>query len=159
MDTNLEGFIDFLEEHNLVEFDIDGKRDQQFTNRLKLQKYVLLATHLGMPFRYQYGIYLYGPYSRALAADYYELARDGSQNKRLPATITNEFKKDDFLKAVRNNPEWLEIAATFIDRNEHAKDRTALLEKVCHIKSGFEEEFIADVLADLEKHRLVSFRS
>lgn len=158
MDTNLEGFIDFLEEHNLMEFDIDGKSDQQFTNRLKLQKYVLLAKHLGMPFRYQYGIYLYGPYSSTLATDYYELARDDSQSKRLPVTIPNEFKKDDFLKAVHNDPEWLEIAATFIDRNERTKNRTALLEKVCHIKSGFEEKFIADVLVDLEKHHLVSFR-
>ena len=159
MDTNLEDFIDFLEEHNLMEFDIDGNEDRQFTNRLKLQKYVLLAKHLGMPFRYQYGMYLYGPYSSVLAADYYELARDDSQNKRLPATTPNEFKKDDFLKAVNNDPEWLEIAATIIDRNEHTKDRTTLMEKVCRIKSEFSEEIIAGVLKDLEEHHLVSFRA
>lgn len=112
-----------------------------------------------MPFRYQYGMYLYGPYSSALAADYYALARDDSQNKRLPATTPNEFKKDDFLKAVNNDPEWLEIAATIIDRNEHTGERTALMEKVCRIKSEFSEEIIAGVLKDLEEHHLVSFRA
>ncbi|MYC72913.1 MAG: hypothetical protein F4X17_19610 [Gemmatimonadetes bacterium] len=159
MDTNLEGFIDFLEERNLVEFDIDGNEDRQFTNRLKLQKYVLLAKHLGMPFRYRYGMYLYGPYSSALAADYYALARDSGQDSRFSAAIPDGFKKDDFLKAVRNDPKWLEIAATIIDRNEHTGERTALMEKVCRIKSGFDGEFIAGVLDDLEEHGLVSVRA
>ena len=46
MDTNLEGFIGFLEEHGLVEFDVDGDGETHFTNRLKLQKYVFLAKQL-----------------------------------------------------------------------------------------------------------------
>ena len=153
MDPNLEGFIGFLEEQGLVEFDIDGNGDERFTNRLKLQKYVLLAKHFGMPFRYTYGMYLYGPYSSSLAADYYELARE--QDDRLPAIVSDEFKRDDFLKAVRNDPKWLEVAATIIDRNEHTRGRAALMDKVCRIKSKFDKKFIAGVLGDLEKHGLV----
>lgn len=159
MDPNLEGFISFLENHDLVEFDIDGNSDQQFTNRLKLQKYALLAKRLGMPFRYQYGIYLYGPYSSALAADYYALARGDRQGSRPLATIPDGFKKDDFLKAVRNNPEWLEVATTIVDRNKHTCGRAALMGKVCRIKSGFDEKFIASVLGDLEEYGLVSTRA
>lgn len=153
MDPNLKGFIGFLEEQGLVDFDIDGNGDEQFTNRLKLQKYVLLAKHLGMPFRYTYGIYLYGPYSSPLAADYYALARE--QDGRLLDTIPDEFKKDDFLKVVRNDPDWLEVAATIIDRNEHTRGRAALMDEVCRIKSRFDEKFIAGVLGDLEEHGLV----
>lgn len=155
MDPNLEGFIGFLEEQGLVEFDIDGNGDGQFTNRLKLQKYVLLAKRLGMPFHYQYGMYLYGPYSSPLAVDYYALARNDRQDSRLPAVIPDGFKKDDFLKAVRNDPDWLEVAATIIDRNEHTDGRAALMDEVCRIKSGFDEKFIAGVLGDLEECGLV----
>ena len=156
MDTNLEGFIGFLEEHGLVEFDVDGDGETHFTNRLKLQKYVFLARQLGMPFCYQYNMYLYGPYSSPLAADYHALARSGRQDSRLPATVPDGFKKDAFLKAVRNDPDWLEVAATIIDRTRHTDGRAALMDEVCRIKSGFAREFIASVLDDLEERCLVS---
>ena len=159
MDPNLEGFIRFLEDHSLVEFDVIGNGDKQFTNRLKLQKYAFLAKRLGMPFRYQHGLYLYGPYSSELAADYYALARTSGQYARSSAANLDGFRKDDFLKAIRNDPYWLEIATTMIDRNESTKERTALVEKVCRIKSQFDEEFITGVLGDLEAHGLVSVRA
>ena len=158
MDPNLEGFIRFLEDQGLVEFDIVGNGDKRFTNRLKLQKYVFLAKHLGMPFRYPYGLYLYGPYSSELAADYYALARGSGKDGRASVTTPDGFRKDDFLKAIRNDPKWLEIAVTIIDRNEHIKGRASLMEKVCRIKSGFNEKFITGVLSDLEANSLVSVR-
>lgn len=159
MDSNLGEFIRFLEDHGLVEFDVIGNGDKQFINRLKLQKYVFLAKYLGMPFRYQYGLYLYGPYSSELAADYYALARNSGQYTRSSTANLDGFRKDNFLKAIRNDPYWLEIATTIIDRNESTKEHTALVEKVCRIKSQFDEEFITGVLDDLEAHRLVSFRA
>ena len=148
-----------MEEQGLVEFDIVSNGDKQFTNRLKLQKYAFLAKRLGMPFRYPYGLYLYGPYSSELAADYYALARSSSKDSRTSVATPDGFKKDDFLKAIRNDPKWLEIAATIIDRNEHTKGRASLMEKVCRIKSGFDEKFIASVLGDLEANSLVSVRA
>lgn len=159
MDPNLGGFIRFLEDHGLVEFDIVGKGDRKFTNRLKLQKYAFLAKRLGMPFHYRHAIYLYGPYSSELAADYYALARGSGHDSGHAESMPGGFRKDDFLKATRNDPNWLEIAATIIDRNEHTGERAALMEKVCRIKSGFDREFIADVLGDLEEHGLVSVRA
>lgn len=141
-----------------MKFDIIGKGDEQFINRLKLQKYAFLAKHLGMPFRYQYGIYIHGPYSSELAADYYTLARNAVQHGG-SSTNLDGFRKDDFLKVIHNDPDWLEIATTILDRNESTKERTDLIERVCHIKSQFDEEFITNVLADLEAGGLVLARA
>ena len=156
MNPNLKGFIKFLVDQGLVEFDIVGNGEKQFINRLKLQKYVFLAKRFGMPFNYRHGIYLYGPYSRKLAADYYALARDSGENDRTPAAIPDGFRKDDFMKSIRNDPNWLEIATTLIGMNERIKGRTALIDRVCHIKHGFSEKFITGVLNDLEARALVS---
>ena len=159
MDPNLKGFIKFLVDQGLVEFDIVDNGEKQFINRLKLQKYAFLAKRLGMPFHYRHGIYLYGPYSRKLAADYYALARDSRQDDMSSAAIPDGFRKNDFMKAIRNDPNWLEIATTIIGMNEYTKGRTALIEKVCRIKHGFGKEFIADALNDLESHGLISIRA
>ena len=155
MDPNLEGFIGFLEDQGLVELDIVGNGDRQFVNRLKLQKYVFLAKNLGMSFHYQYTMYLYGPYSKDLAADYYALARRSGLDGRCSA-VPAGFRKDVFLTSIRNDPKWLEIAATIVDKNESIKGRTDLLNKVCLTKCGFPEEFINGVLNDLEARGLVS---
>ena len=147
-----------MEEHGLVKLDILGDGEEHFINRLKLQKYALLAKRLGMPFPYRHSKYIYGPYSNKLGADYYALARNGSYGEYEPAT-PDEFRRDDFLEAVRNDPKWLNIAATIVDINDDVEERTALMEEVCRIKSMFDEEFIAGVLGDLEKHRLVTVRA
>ena len=155
MDPNLGGFVKFLEGQGLVKLDVLGDGEEHFINRLKLQKYALLAMRLGMPFSYRCDKYLYGPYSIKLAADYYALARNGSYDKYESAT-PDEFRRDDFLKAVRNDPDWLNIAATIVDSNQDVKERAALMEQVCRMKSLHTKEFIAGVLGDLEKHGLVT---
>lgn len=160
MDTNLASFVKFLETNKLLEFDILEKNDDHFNNRLKLQKYAFIATHLGMPFKYNYGIYVYGPYSRDLAADYYELAREWCERGNKPfAVLPNEFNESRFLEVNHNDPKWLEVAATIIDRNKKIKERDNLTENVWNIKSRFEKKFITKVLSDLEKHCLVSTRT
>ena len=147
-----------MEEHGLVKLDILGDGEEHFINRLKLQKYALLAKRLGMPFPYRHSKYIYGPYSNKLGADYYALARNGSYDE-YELAMPDEFRRDDFLKAVRNDPKWLNIAATIVDINDDVEERTALMEEVCRIKSMFDKEFIAGVLGDLEKHRLVTVRA
>ena len=81
MDPNVGGFIRFLEDRGQVKLDILGDGEEHFVNRLKLQKYALLAKRLGMPFPYRHAIYLYGPYSNMLAADCEALARNGLHEK------------------------------------------------------------------------------
>ena len=155
MDPNLGGFIAFLEGRGLLEFDVDGNEEKHFVNRLKLQKYAFLAKSFGMPFRYRHNMYLYGPYSSELAADYYALAR----GERGGAAVPDRFRKGDFLKSIRNDPEWLEIAATIIDRDRHADTLAALVKDVCRIKSGFDGKFIIGVLDDLKARGLVGARA
>lgn len=139
----------------MVEFDILGDDESQFTNRLKLQKYAFFAKLYGMPFRYRHEMYLYGPYSSELTADYYSLARD--PGRYAVDALPTEFRQGDFLKDIRNDPRWLEIATTIMGKNERIKERDALVESVCHMKSQFGNPYIKKVLNELEDQRLVSF--
>lgn len=155
IDMVLAGFIRFLEGHDLIEFDIDGDAEAHFVNRLKLQKYVFLAKRFGMPFNYEYDMYLYGPYSRQLTTDYYRLARCRDQYDVASTDLPGTFQKDAFLKAVRNDPAWLEVASTLLSKNENIVERSALLDTVYNIKHEFGREFIAGVLEDLSDHRKI----
>ena len=74
MDPNMGGFAGFLEDRGLAELDILDDGDERFANRMKLQKYALLAKRLGMPFPHT--ACPCGPYSNNLAADYEALARN-----------------------------------------------------------------------------------
>ena len=156
MDPNLEGFIRFLENNDLMEFDISGDDDSHFINRLKLQKYVFMAKYFGIPFHYKHGIYLHGPYSKRLAADYYSLASDGRRDIVSPMSNPVQFRESDFLKAIHNDPKWLEIATTLLDRYNVTKDLNTLVKEVDRVKFMFGREFIVDVLEDLKAHGLVS---
>ena len=156
MDPNLEGFIRFLEDNGLVEFDVSGDADRQFINRMKLQKYAFIANYFGMPFHYKHSIYLYGPYSEHLAADYESLVQNGSRDAISPMSNPEHFREGDFLKAIRNDPDWLEIAATLLDRHNVTKDLNVLVEEVDRVKFRFYREFIVSVLDDLKAQGLVS---
>ena len=157
MHDKLAGFIKFLENNGLVEFDILGDSDAQFTNRLKLQKYTFLAKRYGMPLGYVYDMYLFGPYSRGLTADYYSLARNPKSGADSPSALPAEFRRADFLRDVKDDPGWLEVATTLVNRNGRIRERDALAENVWHMKSQFGRQYIEDVLDDLEGRRLVSF--
>ena len=158
--NQLAGFIKFLEGKGLVELNIVGDDDVHFINRLKLQKYTLLAKYFGMPFHYQHDIYIYGPYSRQLAKDYYSLAEENrKQYDQTSKFLPDTFRETDFLNAVHNDPDWLEVATTFVDRRERIKERNRLIESVCYTKSNFGEPFIMSVLADLERCGLIVFHT
>ena len=155
MDKTLPAFIEFLERHDLVAFDIDGESEDQFNNRLKIQKYVFLSKKFGMPFTYPFNMYMYGPYSPSLTTDYYELAKDNDAKISNSMALPVEFRQDEFLTSLKNDPQWLEIATTLIDRNHVIHSRDTLVNRVYHIKSHFNLQFIHSVLDDLVKHNLV----
>ena len=157
MRGELAEFIKFLENNGLVEFDILGDGEAKFTNRLKLQKYTFLAMRYGVQLDYQYDMYLFGPYSRGLAADYYSLARGPKRDADSPPTLPDGFRREDFLRDVKNDPGWLEVATTIVDRSGRIRGRAALTESVWHTKSQFGMPYIKEVLNDLEERRLVSF--
>ena len=151
----LGSFIKFLENKGLVEFDIVGDSDECFVNRVKLQKYVYIAQRLGLKLPYKHSIYLYGPYSKTLKADYYRMAENPDLYEAAQSDLPSEFDQDGFLKAVRNDARWLEIATTLMERNKEILVHDELVENVRPIKHWATRERIEEVLNDLEMHNLV----
>ena len=157
MSSRLAGFIRFLVDHGLVEFDVLGVSEAKFNNRLKLQKYVFLAEHYGLALGYRHEMYMRGPYSSKLTDDYYSLARGPGLSGVDPDALPTEFKRDDFLRDAQNDSDWLEVATTLIDKNDGARERDVLLETVLLMKSKFGKPYIDGVLRDVESRCLVSF--
>lgn len=151
----LGSFIKFLESKGLVEFDIVGDSDECFVNRVKLQKYVYIAQRFGLELPYKHSIYLYGPYSKTLKDDYYRMAENPDLYEAAQADLPSEFDQDGFLKAVRNDARWLEIATTLMERNKEIPVHDELVENVRPIKHWATRERIEEVLNDLERHNLV----
>ena len=149
--TILANFIKFLENNDLVQFDIMGDGADQFSNRFKIQKYVFLAQGLGLKMPYKHDIYLYGPYSKQLTGAYYHLARNRSAYERADGRLDESFDADRFLRVTKDKTnKWLEIAATLIDIKPHCKDRKELLKQVERIKDEPEPGYISKVLCELE---------
>ena len=155
----LASFIKFLEGEKLVEFDILGDSDECFENRLKLQKYVYIAQRWGLELPYTHSMYLYGPYSRTLTDDYYEIAENPDLYDGAPRDLPPEFDREGFLRSVENDQRWLEIAATLIERNKEIRGHDELVKNVMGIKHWASRQRIADVLDSLERHGLVDYAS
>ena len=72
VDPNPEGFIGFLQDQELMEFGIVGNGERQLT--VEAAEICVLGRVLGCHFT-THTPYLYGPYSKELAADCYAPAR------------------------------------------------------------------------------------
>ena len=154
--TTLASFIKFLEDRNLIRFDVLGDGDEQFSNRFKIQKYVFLAKSMGFEMPYEYNIYLYGPYSKKLTDDYHDLARNRAEYERADGGLDGSLDTDRFLRVTRGRTnKWLEIAATLIERKPHCADREDLVRRVKNFKIEPEPGYISGVLRNLEDMRLV----
>jgi uncharacterized protein YwgA len=142
----------------LVDLNIEGDSDENFNNRLKLQKYVFLAKYYGldMGYNYNYNMYLRGPYSRGLAQDYYTLAKNPEMlTQTTDINISNRF----FESGANRDIDWLEVASTLLSLNRTFKDRQLLLERTINMKEHISREIIEAVLGDLESFKLISFES
>ena len=162
----LAGFIAYLEKNHLVEFDILREDDAGFRNRFRLQTYVFLARRFGLELDYPHDMYLYGPRSRKLAEDYYDIAenRDTLYNEEAKEESgrllesSPSFRSSDFLSFVKDrDDDWLEIAATLMSRNEAGfTEKHDLVENVEWTKDGFSIDYIEKVLVDLQEDNLVA---
>lgn len=56
-------------------------------------------------------------------------------------------------------PQWLEVASTKIDSNNHFNDEQETLNKVYAIKSDHSKRFIDDVWNDLKDKSLIQYES
>lgn len=129
----LRAFLDKLEAEMGWQFNIDS-----FDDRLRLQKYVFLASSFGFEHPYSYGMHLRGPYSPPLAQDYYA---DWSSIKPEQSSV-REFDVEHFVELVAHREvRWLEVAATlraFSLRIKNKGEQADLAEQV--IEKTMEEK-------------------
>ena len=155
MTITLANFIKFLENNDLMQFDIIGGGSERFSNRFRIQKCVFLAREMGLKAAYEYGVYLCGPYSKKLTRDYYDLARNRSEYERAGGKLDGSFDADRFLRVTKDRPnKWLEIAATLIERKPHCVNKEDLVRRVKNFKDEPEPGYISKVLGELEELKL-----
>lgn len=140
---------------NLTGSDFSGRT---FSSRLRIQKTIYFLQRFNHPWtrEYSFGEYFHGPYSPALAADYYALAartlrHTPSQQIEVPKNAT------DFVKeALGHGNPFLETAATldiFLNRNPTSTttDATRHLRWLKPQLSSFADEAITF----LRKYRMI----
>ncbi len=76
MNDILEGFMAYLEENGLAEFDTRDGDESGLDSKNRLQWCVFLAKRFGLDMNYEYDICFYGPQSRALSGDYLKYAEN-----------------------------------------------------------------------------------
>ncbi len=163
MTDMLEGFMAYLEENRLVEFDMRNEGESGFNSRHRLQRYVFLAKHFGLDMHYEYDMYLYGPQSRALMGDYIRYTENhaGSPDGRMATAqimirLPESFRSEEFLDFVRGrDDDWLEIATTLIKRSKPIPRRDNLIRNVEWTTNGFSIEYITSVLDELQASRMI----
>ena len=156
MHDKLASFIKYLEREGLVEFDICGSGDGAFSNRFRIQQYVLLGNKFGLEFPYKEDIYLYGPRSTALAGDCYELAENPDEYASASEDLPSGFRQDEFMDLIRGKDnDWLEIASTLISKREDIPARRDLIDNTEATKIGFTIEYIEGILEELERRELI----
>lgn len=103
-------------------------------NRIKAQKLVYFGKELGLPLDYDFNLYLYGPYSSALADAYFRMSDEewASGQIEIPASISpliNELSKHDEL--------FLEIAATLhsLKTSNPGAPEKAIISAVLNLKA------------------------
>lgn len=151
-------FIKFLEKEAGFRFDIE-----KFEHRLRLQKYVFLSKFFGFNHDYSYSIYLRGPYSSALADDYYKLAEFYPSYKEDYRKEFGEFNTEKFMEVIEEKDgKWLEIAATILSVYESYRKKfggAELIELVlstsCDIKSATEVKKIHRIFEELKRVGLI----
>ena len=152
----LPRFIKYLEREKLAELDILGDGDACFWKGFKIQKYAFLAKRFGLDLPYEHDIYLWGPSSRALATECYDLEENPGRYREARAELPREFRSGEFLDFVRGRSnDWLEIATTLLAVREDIPKRDELVEITEDGKIGFTREFIDATLLDLEGAGLI----
>lgn len=148
----------FLEKEAGFKFDVE-----KFEHRLMLQKYVFISKFLGLNLGYSHSIYLRGPYSSALADDYYKLVEYYSSYREDYTKALESLDTEKFLEVIEEkDAKWLEIASTILsvyDRHRKKFYGAELEEYVisisCNIKSTIEVEKIRRIFKELKKFGLV----
>lgn len=155
-------FVKWLEEKNLVDFArVTDDSDDGFAARFRIQKYVLIAQHMGLGTRYEYPWYIHGPHSSDLAEDYYNLAENPTiYEAESHGNVPEQFRQDDFLTTVRGSDvRWLEVATTLIDMHREHNSTERLVKHVANIKYIYPRAYTEEVLGDLRQSPMAKMLS
>lgn len=163
MSDMLEGFMAYLENNGLVEFDMRNEGESGLNSRHRLQWYVFLAKRFGLDMHYEYDMYLYGPQSRALMGDYVRYTENhagssdsGVATAQIVIRLPESFRSGEFLDFVKGrDDDWLEMATTLMDRNEDIKKRDNLIRNVEWTTHEVPMEYIEGVLGELQAAHMV----
>ena len=138
--------------------DWDGTSyNYNFDNRLRIQKIVYIISEATKQIRYNYTLYLRGPYSKSLAKDYFNISsEEWNENYGLPdSTILGVV---DFLNQKDNL--WLEIGSTFIMMCSAGNGIKLSIERTYDFKADVLNEsrkdiaYVKEVVADLKNNNL-----
>lgn len=156
--SNISPFIKFLENKNLLTFDVLGDTEENFLNRLKIQKYVFLAKFYGLDLGFGHSMYKRGPYSPNLAVKYYELAENPKvYEKEAKEPLPKSFDATNFTNLVKSrDTNWLEIASTILEQKNRFDNENELVKHVECIKCDYSLDYIKKVFKDLKSAKLVS---
>jgi uncharacterized protein YwgA len=156
--SNISPFIKFLENKNLLTFDVLGDTEENFLNRLKIQKYAFLAKFYGLDLSYSHSMYKRGPYSPSLAVKYYELAENSKMyEKEAMESLPKSFDATNFTNLVKSrDTNWLEIATTILEQKSRFDNENELVRHVECIKCDYSLDYINKVFKDLKSAKLMS---
>lgn len=156
--SDISPFIKLLENKGLLTFDVLGDNEDNFINRLRIQKYVFLAKFYGLDFGYGHSMYKRGPYSPSLAMKYYELAENPKvYEKEAKHPLPKSFDSENFLNLVRSkDANWLEIASTLLEQKSRFDNENDLVKHVECIKCDYSLDYIKKVFKDLKSAKLVA---
>ncbi len=129
-----------------------------FDKRLKTQKIVYLIEKTTGDFNYNFSLYLRGPYSSALAGDYYSLASENN----IPSKEGNLKKETREIAKKLNEKDniWLEIASTIRmmisdDDEADAIKRTIELKTDILKANNKDENYINEVVLEMKTLNLL----
>lgn len=137
---------DVLSFKNNDDFSIQIKKNFNF--RLKVQKFVYIAKYFGWNHDYEYNLYIRGPYSSALADEYYNM---DIYNNYSPVKI-DDFNLDSFKNFVKDKSiHYLESASTilfYLNDNSNLSCEKAI-EELHKIKPYIDSEIVSNAYNDI----------
>ncbi|MFP3194279.1 MAG: hypothetical protein RXR11_03160 [Caldivirga sp.] len=114
--------------------------DDGIEARVRIQKVVYFLKRLGFDLGYEFDLYYHGPYSSALADDYYLLAERGDEEINGLATLCERSKvcSDEMGRLINELNKWdttaLEVAATIANLLKSPDYRDDLNGTIDHVK-------------------------
>jgi len=145
MSSRLKSLVNTLENEGIFRFNVN-----RFDSRIRLQKYVYLASFFREDLGYSYNLYIHGPYSKGLAHDYYNL--DSESTRRCLDLNLN------FLELISGKgANWLEYASTMMmfHRENSSTSPDELIRRVLNVKPDASIRFLRRIARELSEFDLI----